>query len=267
MIGPPLRIYFEVARLTASSLTAYRGAALAGVFVNTVFGFLAAYILLGVYDQRTQVGGFDPVDAVTFVFVGQGLLMVVGVFGNFDMAERIRSGDVISDLNRPVDFQGWWAAAAFGRAAFFSTFRAIPPFLVAGLVFQLRVPTPGTWAVFAISVALAVAVSFAWFFLINLLAFWFLDIQGMASLGTVTALFLGGVFIPLVFFPGWTATVARALPFASMMQLPVEIFLDKHRGFGLLGVLSVQLAWAGALVTIGRLVLCRATRRIVVQGG
>ena len=262
-----LRVYFEVARLTTSSLTTYRGANAAGLFTNTVFGFLSAYILLAVFDQRPDVGGFDSIDAVTFVFVGQGLLMVVGVMGNFDMAERVRTGDVVTDLHRPVDFQGWWTAVSYGRAAFFAVFRAVPPFLLAGLVFDLRLPPATAWAPFAVSVALAVAVAFAWFFLINLSSFWLLDVQGMASFGTVTALFLSGLVVPLVFFPGWTATVVRALPFASMIQFPIEVFLDKHSGGDLLRVLAIQLAWMGILLAAGRSVLARAKRRVVVQGG
>ena len=49
--------------------------------------------------------------------------------------------------------------------------------------------------------------------------------------------------------------------------LPVEGFLGKHRGSAFVGVVATQVAWGVALVAVGRLVLRRAVRRLVVQGG
>src|SRR5204863_189553 len=144
---------------------------------NTVFGFILAYVLLAVFRQRGAVGGFDATDAVTFVFVTQGLLMVVGIFGNFEMAERIRTGDVAVDLCRPYDFQGWWLAVHYGKAPFYLLFRGLPPFLLGALVFQLRVPSNALTAVaFVGGVALAVGLAGAYGFLIQSLAFWLLDV-------------------------------------------------------------------------------------------
>ncbi len=87
-----MRVYAEVTRQTFRRMTAYRSATAAGVFTNTVFGFLLAYVLLAVYRERAHVGGFDAVDAVTFTFVAQALLMAVGMFGDSEMADRIRPG-------------------------------------------------------------------------------------------------------------------------------------------------------------------------------
>ncbi len=263
-----MRLYLEVARQTFRKVTTYRGATFAGAFTNTVFGFLIAYVLLAVYATRPSVNGFDASDALTFTFVVQGLLMVVGVFGNTEVADRIKSGDVIVDLYRPLDFQAYWMADAYGSAAFYAIFRGIPPFIVGALVFDLRLPTaPLTWLAFVVSVALAVAVAFGWRFLLNLTAFWILDVRGPNQIGWLVAQFFSGVFIPLFFFPWWLARVADALPFASMAQVPAEVFLGKHEGLDLLGVLGVQLAWALVLLGAGRVVLARAVRRVVVQGG
>jgi ABC-type uncharacterized transport system permease subunit len=52
-----------------------------------------------------------------------------------------------------------------------------------------------------------------------------------------------------------------------MVQLPIEVFLDKHHGADLLGVLALQLCWVGALWLLAQAVLRRAVRKVVVQGG
>ena len=233
-----------------------------------MFGFLLAYVLLAVYRQTPVVGGFDATDALTFTFVAQGLLMVIGIFGDTLIADRVRTGDVVSDLHRPVDFQGWWAADTYGSAAFHAVFRGIPPFLVGALVFRLRLPpTPAVAVAFIASVAAAVAVGFAWRFLLQMCAFWLLDVRGPNQIGWLIAQFFAGSFIPIVFFPGWLGQLARVLPFAAMLQTPIEVFLGKHRGLSILGAIAGQLAWAAALLAVGRIVLRRALRKLVIQGG
>jgi ABC-2 type transport system permease protein len=246
----------------------YRGATVAGVFTNTVFGFILAYVLLAVLRERHVIGGFDAIDAVTFTFVMQGMLMVIGVFGAMDIADRIRSGDVVSDLYRPVDFQAYWLADAYGRSAFYALFRGIPPFLIASFVFHLRVPGAlEIWISFVVSLIAAVAISFGFGFVLQLTAFWLLDIKGPHQFGWLVAQFFSGVYVPVVFFPRWLEAVAYATPFPAMAQFPAEVFLGKHRGLDLAPIYAQQLLWAAVMLAIGRLVLMRAMRKVVVQGG
>lgn len=262
-----MRLYLEVARRTYRRIATYRAATLAGVFTNTVFGFLLAYILLAVYEERADVGGFDATDAVTFIFVTQGLLMVLGLFSDTEIADRITTGDVIVDLQRPYDNQAWWAGVSYGKAAYYAIFRGIPPFLAGAVVFDLRLPSVGHALAFVVSVTLAVGVAFGWRYLIQLSAFWLLDVRGANQLAWLTAQFLCGAFVPLVFFPDGLEAIARGLPFASMLQLPVEVWLGRYGGVELLAVFGLQAAWAVALVAAGRWVLSLAMRRVVVQGG
>jgi ABC-2 type transport system permease protein len=195
--------------------------------------------------------------------------MPVGVFGgDTEMADRIHTGEVAMDLCRPYDYQGWWAAVAYGRASFYSWARGIPPFLAGALVFDLRVPDEAwIWPAFVVSTVLAVALGFSWGFLIQLTAFWITDVRGPNQLAWIAAGFLAGMFSTIVLLPDGIEAVARALPFAGMIQLPAEVFLGKHRGLDLAGVLVLQAAWAVALVLAGRAVLARAVRKLVVAGG
>jgi ABC-2 type transport system permease protein len=73
--------------------------------------------------------------------------------------------------------------------------------------------------------------------------------------------------IPIRYFPHALRELCYALPFASVIQTPVDVWLGKRQGAALVGVLALQLFWAVALLAIGRLVLSRATRRVVIQGG
>lgn len=264
-----MRTYVEVARATSRRMARYRGATVAGVFTNTVFGFLLAYVLIVVFEARGTIGGFDAVDAVTFTFVAQGLAMPIGVFGtDNDQAQRILTGEVAMDLCRPYDYQAWWAAVAFGKAAFYLLARGIPPILVAAFAFELRLPSSiSTWAAFVASVWLAIGVAFAVRFLVQLSAFWLVDARGPNQVVWITGGFLSGMWAPLVLFPDAIEPFVRALPFASMIGHPIEVLLGRHVGGGLVAVYALQLGWLVALLALGRHVLSRAERRLVVAGG
>lgn len=263
-----MRLYWEVARRGFRQYSTYRAATAAGVFTNTVFGFMRAYVFIALFRQRATVGAFNLQDTITYVFITQGLIMAIYLWGWAEIANRIRSGDVVTDLFRPFDFQGYWLAQDLGRAAYHAISRGIAPFLLAAIVFDLRLPErPSTWLVFALCVFLAVCVSFGLRFLANLSAFWLLDYRGTSRFVGIAWTGLAGFIVPLDFLPDSLESVLRTLPFAATVQVPIEVFLEKHAGSDLVAALGFQAAWAVALLAAGRFVLARATRRVVTQGG
>jgi ABC-2 type transport system permease protein len=263
-----LRLYFEIARRGYRRYAAYPGATFAGVFTNTVWGFMLAYILLAVFRERDSVGSYDASDAVTYVWLGQGLLMTIYIWGWFEVARRVQTGDIATDLQRPLDFQAYWLAQDLGRAAYHALFRGVPPFILGALVFDVRLPGDAvTWLAFPLSVVLAVVVSFAFRFLFNLTAFWLLDYRGVGVLAMAVSTFFSGQIVPIAFFPDWLETLAWALPFAAMVQAPIEVFLGHAAGIELAGLLALQAFWAVALLAAGRAAYGAGTRKLVVQGG
>jgi ABC-2 type transport system permease protein len=270
-LGAPLMaLYLMLARVGYRRYAAYPAATVAGVFTNTFFGFLLAYILLAVYETRDVVGEYDATAAVTYVWLTQGLLSVVGSFGAswFELALRVRRGDVATDLQRPLDVQRLFLVQDLGRGAYMLLYRALPPFAVGALFFEVTAPgTVARWLAFALSVALAVVVCFAIRFLANLMSFWLLDYRGPTMIVMSISHLLSGLIVPLAFFPEPWADIARLLPFASTLQLPIDIFVGAASGSEVVAVLALQAFWALALLGAGRAVFAGATRRLVIQGG
>jgi ABC-2 type transport system permease protein len=262
-----VRLDWELARRGYRRYAAYPAATAAGAFTNTVFGFMQAYILLAVFRNRTDVGGYDATDAVTYVWLAQALIMTVNVFGWQELALRIRDGSIATDLARPLDPQRYWLAFDLGRAPYHLLYRGVPPFIVGALVFDLRYPSAANAVAFVLSVALAVVVSLAFRFIYNSAAFWLLDYRGVVTVSLVVSLFFSGMIMPLGFFPGWLLTIANVLPFRAMMQVPIDVYLGKYSGIALLGALALQAMWAFVLLGLGRVVFSAGTRKLVIQGG
>ncbi|MGH3337065.1 MAG: ABC transporter permease, partial [Nocardioides sp.] len=81
------------------------------------------------------------------------------------------------------------------------------------------------------------------------------------------AIFFSGMALPLVLFPGWLGTLARALPWSAIVQVPNDLWLGKYPGVEVLLALGFQLAWAVVLLGCCTLALRSATRKVVLQGG
>jgi ABC-2 type transport system permease protein len=263
-----MRVYYEVARRAFQRELVYRTRNLAGLFTNACFGYLRAVPLLAAFEGRPEIAGYGVADALTWNWVVQALIMVIALWGWWDVETTIRSGDVISDLARPFSFLGFWLARDYGRAAYYVLFRCLPILLVGQLFFGLRWPERAeTWLWLTLSLVLAVAVSFAFRFMLNLTAFWTTDARGLGSLALIASTFFSGFLIPLSFFPDWLRAVTALLPFAGMIQTPADVFLERLDGAALAGALLLQVIWAVALLGAAQGLIALATRRVVIQGG
>src|SRR4029079_19716762 len=226
MEGGLRMLYAAVAARSFRRFSTYRAATLAGVFTNSVFGIIYSYAYLALWDQQPHAGGYDATDAVTYVWIGQALLMTIALWGGGttdDLAERVRTGDVAIDLYRPVGLVGWSLASALGRAAYHLLTRGLGPTVIGYVVFDIALPSsPLTALAFAVSLVLAVVVSFAIRFLIASTAFWLLDQSGVQVMSVAFAIFFSGMMLPLVLFPWWLGTLAQARPWASYVQVPAD---------------------------------------------
>ncbi|MEV6791736.1 ABC-2 family transporter protein [Streptomyces sp. NPDC051320] len=266
-----MRLYAVVAAGGFRRFATYRIATVAGVFTNSVFGFIMAYTYIALWHERPHLGGYDQAQALTYVWMGQALLTTMALMGGGfedELIERIRTGDIAIDLYRPADLQLWWLASDLGRAAFQLLGRGVLPMALGALAFPLALPSdPFVWGAVLLSVVLGMVVSFALRYLVALSGFWLLDGAGAAQIAWLAGMFFSGMLLPLNLFPGLLGEVARALPWSSLLQVPADVVLGKRTGWGLLNAYAFQLGWAVVLLAAGRMLQSAATRRVVVQGG
>lgn len=260
------RILAVVAAAGFRRHSTYRQATIAGAFTNTMFGFMRCYIMLSVVDVTGQAGGYDRAQLATFVWVGQGLLAVVNFWTPPELAERVRSGDVVADLLRPVDLMAMVLATDLGRAGYALITRFVVPVVVGMLAFDLFLPAdPLTYAAFAVSVLLAVLISATCLHLVALTAFWLMDVRGVTMVWALLSGAASGLYFPLTLLPDWLATLLWVgTPFPSLMQAPLDVLVG--RGPAALMVAG-QLAWLAVVVALARVVQRRALNRLVIQGG
>ncbi|HEX6077940.1 MAG TPA: ABC-2 family transporter protein [Micromonosporaceae bacterium] len=250
--------------------SAYRQATAASAFTNTVFGFLKVYVLFAVATGAGgAVAGYDPAMLASYVWFGQGLIGVVMLFTWTDLADRVRTGEVTADLLRPVDPMWSYLAADLGRAGHAVLFRLMLPVAVGAVFFDLYAPHRWlSYPLFAASVLLAVVVSFAFRYLVNLTAFWLLDVRGAIALWLVGSTLLSGLAFPIWFLPDWAQWLLwLGTPFPAMVQGPLDVYIEYADLPGQLLVLADQALWVGLGLVLCRWVQHRAVRKLVIQGG
>lgn len=266
--GFNVRIYLELARRAFQQQFAYRAATFAGMFTNSIFGVMLSAVYLALFRSRAEgasVEGFTAMQTVTYVWIGQALITPVFMWGWWEIIQTIRTGAIVTDMLKPTDYFTYWLSRDLGRAAGHILLRFIPTLLIGAVLYDLVYPDSVVrWMAFAASIAMAILVSFAFRFMMNLWGFWVLDHRGIAGISTVLIGVFSGHLLPIAWYPEGIRDVMNMLPFRAIVMLPVEIYLGQvsiARGLGL------QIFWVVVMFGAAHGLQSIAERKVVVQGG
>lgn len=83
----------------------------------------------------------------------------------------------------------------------------------------------------------------------------------------VVVMFLAGMYVPLPLLPDWAQGVLTVLPFRGIMDVPFRLWSGDIPPAEAPLLVVQQLAWSAAFILLGRWMLGRGTRRLVLQGG
>ena len=258
-------------------LLQYRSAAIAGLFTQVAFGLTLIMIYEAFYRSAAasaRTMGFAQL--VSYVWLGQALLAMLPWNADADVRAMVRSGAVAYELCRPIDLYSLWYARAVAHRTAPTMLRAAPMavFAMIGLPLiglgEWRLDAPASLAAgagFAAALAGALALACAISVLMNISLLWTISGDGIVMLVATAVSLMSGLLVPLPLFPDWAQAVLGWLPFAGLADLPFRIYSGHLAAGSVAVVLARQLAWTIALVVLGRRLIGRGLRRMVVQGG
>lgn len=263
-----MRLFWELAKLSFQRQLTYRAATLAGLATNFFFGLLRAALLTALYGARREVAGLSLQGAITFTGLTQATIAFLSIFSWYEVMNSVYSGDIATDLLKPMNYYVFWLAQDLGRAVASLITRGLTIMVAYALFLDITLPhTAGQWLALGVALGLSWLVSFSWRFLINLAAFWTPNALGVGRFGFSLTWFLSGFLLPLRLFPGWFVQLCYLTPFPHMVNTIVETYLGVVTGTALLQALLGQLLWVLILVAAGQLVLRAGIRQLVIQGG
>lgn len=241
-------------QLAAASLTMVMFMWIFGMLWRTVYAFQGA----------SRMAGLTLNDTLWYLLIAETVVLSKPRLA-VDIADSIKSGAIAYDLMRPYRFSLYHLSRYAGYVALRAGLNA----LAGGAVVWLMAGPPPSW--FGLAPALAALVlawglEFCFEFLIGLAAFLVEDTFAFRWIYQKVSFILGGLLLPLDFYPAWLARVARWLPFASIMYGPGRLFVspDLDRALSTLGL---QIGWLLVLGLLLRFLTRRAMARLAVNGG
>jgi ABC-2 type transport system permease protein len=245
----------------------YRVFLFASIGVTVIWVLMLSRIWTAVYRGRPSLAGFDLHTTIVYITLANLQTLVLGSVLAYVMSNRIRGGQVVFDLGRPIGYLGQMLALHGGNSLLSLGFALVAaPF--AALAGGLDAPASVTaGACYLLALILGWTLNAAIALLIGLTAFWTVNNEGFSTLMRFVAAFFAGTTVPLAFLPGPLRVIADLLPFRFVIYQPAAIYVGQIRGTEMLTSLVGAVVWIGLLGLLVRLVWSRAHRRVAIHGG
>ncbi|TVR48677.1 MAG: ABC transporter permease [Puniceicoccaceae bacterium] len=267
---------WAVVSLRFREVLQYRAAAWAGVFTQVIFGFIILMSLRAFAASGTADSPLSPEQLTAYVWLGQCLFTLMPWNADRSVVAMVRTGSVAYELVRPVDTYALWYCRTLGWRTSMVCTRALPLLVLVGVVFPLAgldgwaLPAPasaGALACFLVALAVGVLLATALGMLMHVTILWTLDPEGVTRLAPAFVMLLSGMIIPLPLFPDAVQPLLAALPFRGLIDVPLRLYGGHIPVAAALGPIALSAAWTAALIVLGRWMMARGLRQIVIQGG
>ncbi|WP_377260726.1 ABC transporter permease [Rhizobium puerariae] len=236
---------------------------------------ISVYYSLYMFQTGTDFT-FGSQSAISYVWLQQATLALLPFYCDPDIAGSIRSGSILYDRTKPVDTYSWWytrnltrvASRLFPRFTVIIVFAAIclPTFSYNG--YALEKPSEATRLfAFFVSIFLGLLVSAAIAVIMDAIAVRTLSVNGVNAVAMPLVLFFAGGVIPLPFLPEWAQFLTFLLPFSSLVDIPIRIYLGVAIDGYTYTLSLIQITWLILLISAGRYIINRTILHLEVHGG
>ena len=265
--------------LRFKSLIKYRMLAWASFYSNLVYFkafvisklFLVILIFIFANLYRVLYSGMRSVSGITL----QALLYYIALSESIEMSrpqvhqaisEEVKDGTCAYNLMRPISYFGYhYAANLSGMVINFILSLFIALFVV-GLMQGFSASLLAGIALSLPLIFLAVTLNFLVLFNIGLLAFYIEEVSPVFWIYQKLLFVIGGLFIPLDFFPGWLRDVIKYLPTAFIQYYPPRVAIDINLN-QYVWVAVCQLGYIGLFALIAAAIYHAGIRKLEVNGG
>lgn len=206
-----------------------------------------SFIILwsALYVGRNEIGGYT-LSAIATYYI---LVKVIDQLYSYEPAKlltrEIRTGDLSNYLTKPLNYFKYLFGYTFGKRVarttltilsvvalgiFFPNILTFPPSIYAALTFTL---------IFSVSVILVFEITY----LLGCLTFWISETDYLRGAVEQFTLVLGGLWVPITFFPKWLSNILEYLPFKYQYYFPVMVFQGKILPVEFFRGLFIETVW------------------------
>lgn len=250
----------------------YRAAAYAGIITQFAWGFMYIMLYQTFYNSNPTMSPMDFSQLSNYIWLQQAFLaLFMTWFLDNDIFDLIATGNVSYELCRPLDIYNLWFAKNCSLRLSKVALRFAPILIIAFLLPEpYRFTLPSSYMsgiLFILSMFLAFIVVVSYCMLVYILTFYTISPMGVRMALVMTADFFSGGLVPLPLLPDWLTKYIDLTPFGSMQNVPFRIYSGNVPLENIFRTIVLQAIWAILLIIVGKVLLSKTLKRVVVQGG
>jgi ABC-2 type transport system permease protein len=211
-----------------------------------------------------SIAGLTLRDTLWYLLMAEAVLLSKPDLSR-SISEAVKDGSIAYLLNKPFNFILYQFAIGLGDSLLSFVSNAV---IGSALLWWLVGPPPTLlgWPVVLLAVLLAWLLDFCISAMIGLSAFLAEEVSAFRWIYQKLVFILGGLLIPIDFFPEWLQRISFSLPFAWTVYGPARLFVDPTWE-RFVNVVAAQAIWL--LVLGGLLILFYrwAVTRLTINGG
>jgi len=261
-----MRKYWAIFQTQLLNNFAYAGDLASGTIFIVLFLWIFAQLWHVTYSAvgTEQIAGLTQRDTLWYLLVAEVIILSKPRLAN-TIAQSVRDGSVAYLLNKPYNFLLYQCSVGMGD----SVLRIVANAVAGGALVWSMVgppPVPAGIPLVLLAMLLAWLIHFCITAMIGLTAFVVEEVRAFEWIYQKTLFILGGLMIPLDFYPDWLQTLAKATPFAYVVYGPARLFVEPEWS-RFLELIGGQLFWL-ALLAAG-LTFCyrQGMSRLAINGG
>lgn len=265
-----MKLFWAFARQAFHSTAIYRLEFWLRVVSNFVYMFSAYCLWRVLYTQKAGAFNISLEQMVTYASLSGVLTIILRPGGRvmYQIAEKVKSGEIVMDMLKPLDFHMHTLARNIGELLFFGFTLGLPSYLVAHFLLGMRLPLSlPAGLLFALSLAMGYGIYFSLNYLLGMLSVFTIDIRNISWAYNAVVRFFSGSEVPLWLFPLFLTQIANVLPFKCVFAVPLSIYIGKFSPGETTRAIELQVFWLASLVLLGRLTWLKAHKHLTVQGG
>jgi ABC-2 type transport system permease protein len=231
-----------------------------------IFLWVFTFLWRVAYDNSATntLAGLTLSDTLWYLMLAETIELSRPRFAN-TIAQSVKDGSIAYLLSKPYDFLLYQlsvnAGDTFFRLILTSIFGSTLVWVVAG-----PPPDPRGWPLTIVAIAAGWVINFCLTALIGLASFITEEIAPFEWIYQKFIFILGGMMIPIDFYPEWLQAIAKLTPFAYIMYGPARLFVSPSIE-RFITLLMGQLVWIFCLSIMLSLAYRQSQRRLAINGG
>ncbi len=267
---------WSIFRIKTAEGFQYRIAGLAGATTGIFWALIeiTVYTVFYTYANNKHAGfmaGLSLKQVVSYVWLGQLLYLMQPLSIDREILEKITSGDVGIELCRPLDlYFHWFARVAASRLTLLYWRGSITVLfgLIMPVAYRLSPPASfGGLVCMLLSVVSAFLVCTSFGMLVSTMRLNISWGDGPTYMLMLIGGVLSGNYLPLQLWPEFMQDFLLIQPFAGYLDIPLRLYIGTLLPRDAVWAIGLQLGWSVVFIILGKLLMARRLKNIIIQGG